>query len=43
VFASEREVRLRFNWFAILSYAASLAISVAFWTGIFRSVEYLVR
>ncbi len=28
---------------AILSYAASLAVGLAFWTGVVRGVQYLVR
>jgi hypothetical protein len=31
------------NWFAIFSYTASLAISLAIWRGVFRAVGYLVK
>ena len=31
------------NWVAILSYAASFAVSLAVWTGVIRGVQYLVR
>jgi hypothetical protein len=31
------------NWIAILSYTASLAISLAIWKGVFRAVGYLVK
>ena len=31
------------TWIAVLSYAASLAVGVAFWAGIVRGVQYLAR
>ncbi|MGA7295009.1 MAG: hypothetical protein WBW53_12745 [Terriglobales bacterium] len=38
---SERSVQL--NWIAIFSYAASLAVSLAIWGGLFRAVQFLVK
>ena len=40
---SEKCVRAHWNWIAILSYAGSLAVSLAIWTGLFRAVEHLLR
>ncbi len=40
---SEKCVRPQWNWIAILSYAGSLAVSLAIWTGLFRAVEHLLR
>jgi hypothetical protein len=34
---------VQWNWFAFLSYAASFAFSIAFWTGIISGVAYLMR
>jgi hypothetical protein len=31
------------NWVAIFSYTASLAVSLAIWSGVFRAAEYLIR
>lgn len=31
------------NWIAIFSYTASLAISLAIWRGLFLAVEHLVK
>jgi hypothetical protein len=31
------------NWVAIFSYTASLAVSVAIWRGVFLAVEHLVK
>jgi hypothetical protein len=31
------------NWTALFSYTASLAVSLAIWTGLFRVVERLVK
>jgi hypothetical protein len=31
------------NWIAVLSYTASLAVSVAIWGVVIRGVQYLVR
>jgi hypothetical protein len=38
---SERFVHL--NWIAILSYSASLAVSLAIWRGLFLALGRLVR
>ncbi len=40
---SEKGVRVQWNWIAILSYAGSLAVSLAIWMGLFRAVEHLLR
>jgi hypothetical protein len=39
----EDETFVQWNWIAIFSYTASLAVSLAIWTGLFRAVEYLVK
>jgi hypothetical protein len=39
----ESERLVHWNWFAIFSYTASLAISLAIWRGVFRAVGYLVK
>jgi hypothetical protein len=39
--ANERYVQ--WNWIAILSYTASLAVSLAIWDGLYRAVERLVK
>lgn len=39
----EAEKCVHFNWIAIFSYAASLAVSLAVWRGLFRAVEHLVK
>jgi len=39
----EDERSARLNWIAILSYTASLAVSLAIWTGLFRAVAHLVK
>jgi hypothetical protein len=39
----ESERYVQWNWIAIFSYTASLAVSLAIWTGIFRAVEHLVK
>jgi len=31
------------NWIAIFSYAGSLAVSLAIWTGLFRAVGHLLK
>jgi len=31
------------NWIAIFSYTASLAVSLTIWRGLFRAVEFLVK
>jgi hypothetical protein len=38
---SERFVHL--NWVVILSYTASIAVSLAIWKGLFSAVGHLVR
>jgi hypothetical protein len=38
-----RESEVHWNWIAILSYGASLALSLAIWRGLFRAVEHLVK
>ncbi|MGA3088525.1 MAG: hypothetical protein ABSD75_07935 [Terriglobales bacterium] len=38
---SQRYVHL--NWIAILSYTASLVVSLAIWSGLFRAIEHLVK
>jgi hypothetical protein len=43
MFFHEEDPVAHSNWIAILSYAASLAVGLAFWTGIVRGVQYLVR
>jgi hypothetical protein len=37
------EKRVHWNWIAIVSYTASLAVSLAIWRGLFRAVEHLVK
>jgi len=39
----EDERSAHLNWIAILSYTASLAVSLAIWTGLFRAVAHLVK
>ena len=39
----EPEPLVHWNWFVFLSYAASLAFSVAVWTGIISGVARLIR
>jgi len=39
----QREKCAHWNWIAIFSYSASLAVSVAIWTGVFRAVGHLVK
>ncbi len=34
---------VHWNWIAIFSYSASLAVSLAIWRGVFRAVGYLVK
>ncbi len=34
---------VHWNWTAIFSYTVSLAVSLAFWTGLFRAVAHLVK
>ena len=39
----ESESCVQWNWIAIFSYAASLAVSLAIWGGLFRAVQFLVK
>jgi hypothetical protein len=39
----EDERSVHWNWIAILSYTASLVVSLAIWTGLFRAVAHLVK
>ena len=39
----ESERCVHFNWIAIFSYCASLAVSLAIWGGVFRAVGHLVK
>jgi hypothetical protein len=38
-----RENEVHWNWIAIFSYTASLAVSLAIWGGLFRAVQFLVK
>jgi len=40
---SENERCVQWNWIAIFSYGASLAVSLAIWTGLFQIVGHLVK
>ncbi len=39
----ESERRVHWNWIAIFSYTASLAVSLAIWGGLIRAVQFLVK
>lgn len=39
----ESEKYVHLNWIAIFSYTASLAVSLAIWTGLFRAVQFFVK
>ena len=39
----ESERYIHWNWIAIFSYSASLVVSLAIWTGLFRAVVHLVK
>jgi hypothetical protein len=39
----ESEMCAHWNWIAIFSYTASLAVSLAIWGGLFRAMEFLVK
>jgi hypothetical protein len=39
----ERERCVHWNWIAIFSYSASLALSLAVWRGLFRAAEHLMK
>jgi hypothetical protein len=43
MFFHEEDPVMHSSWIAILSYAASFAVALAFWAGIIRGVQYLVR
>jgi hypothetical protein len=34
---------VHWNWIAIFSYAGSLAVSLAIWTGLFRALGHLLN
>lgn len=39
----ESEPYAQVNWVALFSYSASLAVSLAIWTGLIRAVQHLIR
>ncbi len=39
----EHEAEVQWNWIAIFSYTASLAVSVAIWRSVFLAVERLMK
>ena len=39
----ESERCIHWNWIAIFSYGASLAVSLAIWRSLFLAVEHLVK
>jgi hypothetical protein len=39
----ERERVFHLNWIAIVTYAGSVAVSLAIWVGLFRVVEHFVK
>jgi hypothetical protein len=39
----EEQRCVHWNWVAIFSYAASVAVSLMIWRGVFRAVGYLVK
>jgi hypothetical protein len=39
----EQEADVQWNWIAIFSYTASLAVSVAIWRSLFLAVERLIK
>jgi hypothetical protein len=39
----ESERYVEYNWIAIFSYSASLAVSLAIWRGLFRAIEHFVK
>jgi hypothetical protein len=43
MFFHEEDPVIHSRWITVVSYAASLAVSLAFWTGIARGVQYLLR
>ena len=40
---NENCIPAQWNWVAIISYAGSLAVSLAIWTGLFRAVGHLFK
>jgi hypothetical protein len=40
---NEKCIGVQWNWVAIISYAGSLAVSLAIWRGLFLAVEHLVK
>ena len=40
---NEKCIGVQLNWVAILSFAGSLTVSLAIWTGVFRAVQHLVK
>ena len=43
MFIRESDRCIHWNWIAIFSYSASLVVSLAIWTGLFRAVVHLVK
>jgi|HubBroStandDraft_6_1064221.scaffolds.fasta_scaffold2454440_1 hypothetical protein len=39
----EEQRCVHWNWTAIFSYAASVAVSLVIWRGVFRALGYLVK
>jgi len=39
----ETDPAVQWNWIAVLSYVACVAVSTAIWSGVIRGVQYLVR
>jgi hypothetical protein len=39
----ESDTYVQWNWIAIFSYTASLAVSLVIWRGLFRVVEHLMK
>ena len=39
----ESDRSIQYNWIAIVSYTASLAVSLAIWKGLFRAIQFLVK
>ena len=39
----ESESYVHWNWIPVFSYSASLVVSLAIWTGLFRAVQYLMK
>jgi len=43
MWTGESDEDVRWNWTAIFSYVASLALSLTIWGGLYRAVEHLVK